>query len=180
MTENLLFSMIGNQVSTKTKHPWHYISIKRGHGVLVMYKKSAVAKLLQFKSEFVKFVKYEHVKGENDYVAVKITGEFGEITERELQRELERKVNEIIIGGWYASMKDGVAYVDVQSEKAVERVEALEYIRVKIDTTMWSLLSSKQMTPTSGVLQRPLSKDFQEEVSRRTGKRRYETERKKE
>jgi hypothetical protein len=72
MTEKLLYTLIGNEVPIKLRHPRRYVSVKRGHGALALYKKVGVTRLRQFKSEYVKFMKYEHVKRENDYYTIKV------------------------------------------------------------------------------------------------------------
>jgi hypothetical protein len=167
MTERLLYSLIGNEVPTKAKHPRHYVSVKRGHGVLALYKKAAATRLLQFRSEFVKFEKYEHVKGENDYITIKIVGEFGEITEKELRRELERVLREVTIGGWFAAMKEGVAYVDFQTDRVLDRMERYPYIRIKGRYLNLERIELKTEDPQKLVFFRGLSVRISKEKFRR-------------
>jgi len=131
MTEKWLYSLIGDQVPTRRNHPRHYMSVKRKHGVIVMYKKEGVKRLLLMKSEYARFLEYHHVKGENDYITIKVVGEFGDVTERDLRREMERLSGLPVIGGWFETMKEGVGYLDFQDEKILDWIGRYPYIKVK-------------------------------------------------
>jgi hypothetical protein len=131
VTKKMLSMILGRAVPLVSRHPCHYISVKRGHSVVVCYKREHKVKLLQLKSDFAKFIEYEQVEGDNDYVTVKVLGEFEDVSENDLRMEMEKVFKERVIGGHYLIMKDGIAYVDFQTDRVWEKLERMSYIKVK-------------------------------------------------